>query len=67
MKQFYGAKDIQDLTGVSESKAYLIIKQLNGELADKGYITIRGKVPRAYMEDRFFGLKPSGSGRSGGD
>lgn len=59
-KQFYGARDIMDLLGVSESKAYQIIRQLNDELSEKGFLTVRGKVPRAYLEERFFGMKAAG-------
>lgn len=59
-KQFYGARDMMDLLGVSESKAYQIIRQLNDELSEKGFLTVRGKVPRAYMEERFFGMKVAG-------
>ena len=46
-KQIVTAKDVMAALQVSESKAYGIIKQLNKELAEKGYITIPGKVPTA--------------------
>ncbi len=36
----------------SERKAYEIIKRLNDELKAKGYITIAGRVPRAYFEQK---------------
>lgn len=36
----------------SERKAYEIIRQLNAELKEKGYITIAGRVPRSYFEKR---------------
>lgn len=32
--------------------AYKIIRQLNSELRKKGYITIAGRVPRDYFEER---------------
>ena len=54
-KQFYGARDIMDLLGVSESKSYQLIRKMNDELSEKGFLTVRGKVPRAYLEERFFG------------
>ena len=38
--------------GVSESMAYRIIKKCNEELAKKGYITVRGKTPKAYLLER---------------
>lgn len=56
-KQVYNVKDIQCLLGVSESKAYQYIRVMNDELQEKGFLVVRGKVPRAYVEERFFGVK----------
>ena len=53
-KQVYGAKDLQELLGVSESKAYQYIRVMNEELKKKGFLTVRGKVPAAYVKERFF-------------
>lgn len=53
-RQVYGAKDLQELLGVSESKAYAYIRQMNAELQEKGFLTVRGKVPAAYVKERFF-------------
>lgn len=36
----------------SKSMAYQIIKTLNQELKKKGYITIAGRVPRSFFEQR---------------
>ena len=55
-KQVYGAKDLQELLGVSESKAYQYIRQMNAELQGKGFLIVRGKVPAAYVKERFFGV-----------
>lgn len=55
-RQVYGAKDLQELLGVSESKAYQYIRQMNTELQEKGFLTVRGKVPAAYVKERFFGV-----------
>ena len=59
-KQVYTAKDLQELLGVSESKAYHYIKIMNQELSEKGFLTVRGKVPCAYVQERFFGMKAAG-------
>ena len=56
-KQIVTAKDVMAALEVSESKAYGIIKQLNQELAAKGYITIPGKVSRAYFEEKCYGVR----------
>lgn len=60
-KQVYGAKDLQELLGVSESKAYQYIRQMNAELQEKGFLIVRGKVPAAYVKERFFGVAVDGS------
>lgn len=56
-KQIVTVKDVMAVLGVSESKTYNIIKQLNRDLADQGYITIPGKVSRAYFKERCYGVK----------
>ena len=42
---------------VSESKAYSIVRDLNKELEDKGYLIIPGRVSRKYFEERFYGVE----------
>lgn len=59
-KQVYRAKDIGELLGVSESKSYELIRFMNAELQRKGFLTLRGRVPAAYVRERFFGLKAAG-------
>lgn len=44
---------VKELLSVSESKAYNVIKKLNMELEDKGYMTVRGRVPIDYLKERF--------------
>ncbi len=56
-KQVYTAKDISEILGVSESKSYQFIRQMNEELEKKGFIVCRGRVPVAYFQERFFGVK----------
>lgn len=50
---FLTAKEIMEILNIRQSKAYAIIKTLNGELNDHGYMTVTGKVNRAYFEQRF--------------
>ena len=45
---------ICDVLGVSRTYAYSIIKKLNKELEDMGYLTISGKVEGAYFLRRYF-------------
>lgn len=55
-KQILNVRDVMAALEVSESKAYGIIKQLNSELSAKGYITIPGKVSKAYFEEKLYGV-----------
>lgn len=57
MKIYYTAKDLSEMLGVSLAKSYEIIKKLNIELEQKGYITIRGKISKAYFSERWYGLE----------
>jgi len=54
MKEFYNVKDVREITGCSEALAYKIIKQLREDF-EREYpeaITIQGKIPIWYFEDR---------------
>lgn len=59
-KQVYNVRDLKELLSVSDSKAYQYIRQMNKELSDKGFLTVRGKVPAAYVQERFFGVSWNG-------
>ena len=49
------ASDVANVLGVSVGHAYKIIKKLNVELEQDGYLVIAGKVPRGYFEKRWYG------------
>lgn len=51
-KQFLSAKDVAGRMQISLSMAYKIIRRLNKELTQKGYIVVSGKVSRSYFERR---------------
>ena len=55
---FIQVDEVCELLGVSRSKAYQLIRQLNKELAQKGRLTISGKVIRKYFMERFYGIEP---------
>lgn len=52
-KQFLRAEDIRQLTGRSESYCYGIIRTLNKELKEQGYLTLSGQVPTTYFYARY--------------
>lgn len=45
IKNSLQAKELAVILSVSKSKAGQIIRELNKELEDEGYIAIRGKIP----------------------
>lgn len=55
-KQYLDAEDIATTIGISKSKAYKIIQQLNKELKEKGYLTVNGKVPTKFFLERTYGV-----------
>ena len=55
-KTFISVKEISEILGVSESKSYGIIRNLNKELSDRGFLVIPGRVSRKYFEERFYGV-----------
>lgn len=63
-RQTYNAKELGEVLGVSESKAYQFIRQMNDELKKKGFLVVRGKVPAAYVQERFFGVETGEGGIS---
>ena len=58
--QFITAEEVQQVLGVSRSKAYQIVQALNRELRASGYITIAGKCPIQYFKQKFYGLQIEG-------
>lgn len=55
-KVYYSAKDIVDMLDISKASAYKLIRQMNNELQASGYIILQGKVPRAYFNQKWYGL-----------
>jgi len=53
------AAEIAEELGVSRAFAYGLIKKLNRELEEKGYITIAGKVSRQYYQEKLYGAQPN--------
>lgn len=53
--QMIGAEEVSHATGMSKAYSYKLIHRLNGELSERGYLTIPGKVSRTYFESRLFG------------
>lgn len=52
---FYTAQEVAELLGVSRGQAYKVIKNLNEQLAKKGYIVVSGKIPKKYFAEKYYG------------
>jgi hypothetical protein len=53
---FVSAATVANDFGVSLGYAYKMIRQLNAELREKGYLTVAGRVSRKYYCERVYGL-----------
>ena len=53
---FVTAGEVAQDLGVSKPFAYKLVRQMNEELAVKGFITIAGRVSRKYYEEKFYGM-----------
>ena len=54
--RFIRAEEVAKELDVSKPYAYKLIRQLNEELKNKGFITISGRVNRQYFHERFYGI-----------
>lgn len=54
-KLFIKAEEVARELGVSKPYAYKLIRQLNEELRKEGFITISGRVSRAYFQEKIYG------------
>lgn len=53
------ADDVARELNCSKSHAYKLLKELNKELAAQGYITMAGRIPKAYWAKRMYGYELS--------
>ena len=53
--RFICAEEVAQELSVSKPYAYKLIRQLNEELKEKGFITISGRVNRQYFYERQYG------------
>ena len=53
--KFIRVDEVAQELSISKPYAYKLIKKLNDELKEKGFITIAGRVNRQYFQERFYG------------
>ena len=54
-KNYVTATELAEILGVSIGQAYKIIRRLNSALDKKVFITVSGKCPRRYLEEKWYG------------
>lgn len=54
-KRFLTASDVAQHMGISIPMAYKIIRRLNDELVEMGYIIVSGRISRTYFEQKVYG------------
>ena len=55
---FMRVNEVAEELGVSKPCAYKLVQRLNGELKQKNFITISGRISRQYFQERVYGFKP---------
>lgn len=53
-KRFLKAEDVAEIMECSKSAAYTIIRQLNDELKEKGFVVMHGKINAKYFNERIY-------------
>ena len=55
--RFIYVDEVAKELSISKSFAYKLIRQLNKELAAKGFITVAGRISRQYFNERLYGAE----------
>jgi len=58
-KKFIRVDEVARVLDISESHAYKIMRKLNRELEEKGFITVAGRINRQYFNERLYGAERS--------
>lgn len=53
MKKFLNVQDVMEILSYKESMAYAIIRKLNRELSEQGFMVKPGIVPAKYFVRRY--------------
>ena len=61
--RFLFVNDVIKILGVSTSKAYQVMREINKELASAGYVTIAGRVPYKRFCEKFYCGEEEGGSR----
>ena len=62
--QFITASEVAEIMGISRSKAYQIVREMNRELKALGYLTVAVNCPALYFKQMFYGFQIPGGERN---
>lgn len=54
-RPYMDVREVKEAIGCGEGLAYKIIRDMNAELKEKGYLVISGKVSRVYFQEKIYG------------
>ncbi|RVU54651.1 transcriptional regulator [Anaerosphaera multitolerans] len=53
MAKLIKVEDVAEILNISLSMSYKVMAEVNRELKQKGFMTIRGRVPEEYIRKRY--------------
>lgn len=56
-KLFLTSKEVADLLNISQQQAYKIIRDMNKQLAEHGFLILRGKINKKYFMEQIYKAK----------
>ena len=56
-KLFLTSKEVADLLNISQQQAYKIIRDMNKQLAEHGFLILRGKSKKKYFMEQIYKAK----------
>ena len=51
-QNYLRAENVAEIMGIAKAYAYKIMRKLNAELDEQGYITVSGRINRQYFMER---------------
>lgn len=56
MDYYIGSAELAKLLNCSTANAYKAIREMNDELAREGFRVFPGRIPKAYLQKKYYGL-----------
>lgn len=56
-KLFLTSNEVADLLNISQQQAYKIIRDMNKQLAEHGFLVLRGRINKKYLMEQIYKAK----------